>query len=141
MHQTYGLQLVHKNQSLNTNVWKFVEPFEEEGQSRVTKETPPRVVISLAAPVSLDPLSAYMHFAQIRDTSGAKQVRYQKYYGNADRFMHSVNLRFGTDHSVGVLRGMLTSARNNRKKKLKPAMGVKIVGTEQLAKAENETLG
>jgi hypothetical protein len=76
-----------------------------------------------------------MYLAEVKDTSGIKQAQYQKYYRNAEAFMRSVNVRFGTSHSLDVLRNMLTSAKTERRKKSRLAMAVRVLRAELLAGA------
>jgi hypothetical protein len=123
------LQLDLDKSSSALQAWTFQEPVAtEDGQ-----EGKGSAIITICAPASQSALDAYMYFAQVKDTSGAKQTQYQKYYRSAERFLESINLRFGTEHSFGVLRGMLTAVKDARKRKLKTAMAVKILAVEPMA--------
>lgn len=119
------------------NIWRFVEPlplpsFDEDIESSTHPAQTTAFCIQLAAPVDLGSMDAYMHFARIKDTSKAKQAQYQKYYGNENNFLRSINHRFGTKLSLGVLKARFASAKDNRKQKKKGAMSVKIQQIELL---------
>lgn len=120
----------------SSNIWEFVEPLPTSKVGTIVSTSPDQPAafwIKLAAPVELDPVDAYMHFARIRDTAGCKLAQYQKYYGNESTFLHSVNQRFGTSHSLGVLKGWLSLARDKRKQKRKGAMSVKVLQVETIS--------
>lgn len=122
------------------NVWSFEEPWastvwEQHTSSVLGSTGNARARVTLCAPKEFSPLKAYMHFAQIRDTSSGKQAQYRKYYGNEDRFMRTVNQRFDTVHSLGVLKGMLMAAKDKRKQKNRLAMAVKILGESRVTAA------
>lgn len=109
------------------NVWSFVEPI-TVGRGTCTTKPQAQAVVHLSAPAKLSPLKAYMYFAYIKDTSGSKAAQYEKYYTNTDRFMKVVNERFGTRHSVGVMRGMMQKAKEERLKlRWEDAVSVKIL--------------
>jgi hypothetical protein len=119
-----ALQLDLDKSSPALKVWTFRGPVATEAGQKVNS-----VIITLCAPTTLSSLEAYMYFAQVKDTSGAKQTHYQKYYETAQRFFESINFR-GTEHASGVLRGMLRAAKEGGKRKLKVAMAVKIIAIE-----------
>ena len=122
----------------DSNLWRFEEPLTSiscDGQTGC-----PRTQVIITAPKEFSPLEAYMHFAQIKDTSSGKQPQYQKYYGNEDKFMRTVNRRFDTVHSLGVLKGMLTRAKDKRQKKQKLAMSVKIFGVSKIVAAADTVM-
>ena len=109
-------------------VWRFVEPFLNPRQLTCSTSLQAQVVVHLSASAKLSPLKAYMYFANIKDTSGSKAAQFKKYYTTEDRFLKVFNERFGTCHSLGALRGMMRTAKEERLKlKRQDAMSVKIL--------------
>lgn len=121
-----------------SNFWSFVEPLPSSATVSGASPFPAQgadICIKLSAPIKLSPVDAYMHFARIKDTTGLKHAQYQKYYGTESSFLQSVNLRFGTCHSFGVLKGWLKLAKDKRRLKKKGSMSVKILEIEALGAA------